>query len=317
MNKSPFILYFAIKLVFTILAINFINFNLKAQNTETIGFDPLLKVSSLSIYSTINPNKEREWPADSILEKYYKISDFGKATLIEKKYEDKKLINNLYYNDLNILTNEELFYEDDPKLILINAIYKYNKKGELISSEKSIKDLIKNTQKFKYNSNGQLVRIINKMQGKSPKTTWFKYNDMDSLKSEILYSEDNKPAVIIEYKYPNENTTIKTTTLSESSKYLEDQIVFGKLETFYSNKKKISEVYESFDKKVVATIKYNYDNPAIIFINSDFKGKNEGEHNTNIVEIKYLLKNGLLRRIEKYENGILFQSLNYHYTYYN
>ena len=39
------------------------------------------------------------------------------------------------------------------------------------------------------------------MQGKSPKTTWFKYNDMDSLKSEILYSEDNKPAVIIEYKY--------------------------------------------------------------------------------------------------------------------
>ena len=110
---------------------------------------------------------------------------------------------------------------------------------------------------------------------------------------------------------------VKTTTLSESSKYLEDQIVFGKLETFYSNKKKISEVYESFDKKVVATIKYIYDNPAIIFINSDFKGKYEGDHITNIVEIKYLLKNGLLRRIEKYENGILFQSLNSQNTYYN
>jgi len=235
-------MHFILRFVLTILTTNCITYHLTAQDSETISFNPQLMVSSLSIYSTINPNKEREWPADSILEKYYKISDFGKATLIEKRYEDKKLINQLYYNDLNILTNEELFYEDDPKLILINAIYKYNKKGELISSEKSIKNLIKNTQKFKYNSNGQLVRIINKMQGKSPKTTWFKYNDMDSLKSEILYSEDNKPAVIIEYKYPNENTTIKTTTLSESSKYLEDQIVFGKLETLYSNKKKISEL---------------------------------------------------------------------------
>ncbi len=310
-------MHLTLRFVFSILAINFINFNLIAQESETLSFDPELMVSSLSIYSKINLNKEGEWPADSVLEKYYKISDFGEATLIEKRYGDKKLVNQLYYNELDHLTNEVLFYEDDPKLILINAIYKYNKKGELLSIEKTIKNLIKNTQKFKYNSKGNLTRIINKMEGKSPKTTWFKYNDMDSLKSEILYGEDNKPAVTIEYKYPNDTTTIKTTILSESATFLEDQIVFGKLETFYSNKKKISEVYESFDKKVIATIKYNYDNPDIIIINTTILDENEREKKTSLVEIKYLLKNGLIRRIEKYDNGLLFESRNYHYTYYN